>query len=44
MNCWSKTGVLDLVFAQLQQEQIIAIKFEAVSLDILAIALPEAPR
>src|ERR1700688_2396091 len=33
MNRWSKAGVLDRVFAPLQQEQIIAIKFEAVSLD-----------
>jgi transposase len=33
MNRWSKAGVLDRVFARLQQAQIIAIKFEAVSLD-----------
>ena len=33
MNRWSKAGVLDRVFARLQQEQIIAVKFEAVSLD-----------
>src|SRR5580765_8784784 len=33
MNRWSKAGVLDRVFARLQQKQIIAIKFEAVSLD-----------
>src|SRR5258706_12399655 len=33
MNRWSKAGVLDRVFARLQQEQIIAIKLEAVSLD-----------
>jgi len=33
MNRWSKAGVLDRVFARLQQEQIIALKFEAVSLD-----------
>ena len=33
MNRWSKAGVLDRVFARLQQEQSIAIKFEAVSLD-----------
>ena len=33
MNRWTKAGVLDRVFARLQQEQIIAIKFEAVSLD-----------
>src|SRR5471030_3086293 len=33
MNRWSKAGVLDRVFARLQQEQIIALKLEAVSLD-----------
>ena len=33
MNRWSKAGVLDRVFTRLQQEQIIAIKLEAVSLD-----------
>src|ERR1019366_10306199 len=33
MNRWSKAGVLDRVFARLQQAQIIALKFEAVSLD-----------
>ena len=33
MNRWTKAGVLDRVFARLQQEQILAIKFEAVSLD-----------
>ena len=33
MNRWSKAGVLDRVFARLQQEQIIRIKLEAVSLD-----------
>ena len=33
MNRWSKAGVLDRVFARLQQEQLIAIKLEAVSLD-----------
>ena len=33
MNRWSKAGVLDRVFARLQQEQILVIKFEAVSLD-----------
>ena len=33
MNRWSKAGVLDRVFARLQQEQIMAIRFEAVSLD-----------
>ena len=33
MNRWSKAGVLDRIFARLQQEQIIRIKLEAVSLD-----------
>ena len=33
MNRWSKAGVLDRIFARLQQEQILAIRFEAVSLD-----------
>jgi transposase len=33
MNRWAKAGVLDRVFAALQQEQIIRIKVEALSLD-----------
>ena len=33
MNRWSKAGVLDHVFAQLQREQIVRIKIEAVQLD-----------
>ena len=33
MNRWSKAGVLDRVFAQLQQEQILAIRIEHVCLD-----------
>jgi transposase len=33
MNRWSNAGVLDRVFTRLQREQIILIKFEAVSLD-----------
>jgi transposase len=33
MNRWSKAGVLDRVFARLQQEQILGIRLEAVSLD-----------
>jgi transposase len=33
MNRWSKTGVLDRVFEQLQRAQILRIKLEAVSLD-----------
>ncbi len=33
MNRWSKSGVLHRVFEQLQKEQIIRIRIEAVSLD-----------
>lgn len=33
MNRWSKAGVLDRVFARLQQEQILAIRIECVALD-----------
>ena len=33
MNRWSKSGVLDRVFAQLQREQIVRIKIEAIALD-----------
>jgi transposase len=33
LNRWAKSGVLDRVFAQLQQAQIIRIKIEAVALD-----------
>ena len=33
MNRWSKNGVLDRVFEQLQREQIVRIKLEALSLD-----------
>ena len=33
MNRWSKSGVLDRVFEQLQREQIVRIKLEAFSLD-----------
>lgn len=33
MNRWSKGGVLDRVFAQLQHEQIVRLKIEAVALD-----------
>jgi transposase len=33
MNRWSKSGVLDQVFEQLQREQIVRIRIEAVSLD-----------
>ena len=33
MNRWSRSGVLDRVFAELQRAQIIRVKIEAVSLD-----------
>jgi len=33
MNRWSKNGVLDHVFEQLQREQIVHIKIETVKLD-----------
>jgi transposase len=33
MNRWSKSGVLDRVFEQLQREQIVRIKIEGVGLD-----------
>jgi len=33
MNRWAKSGVLQKAFEQLQQQQIIRIKIEAVSLD-----------
>ena len=33
MNRWSKNGVLDRVFEQLQRQQIVRLKLEAVSMD-----------
>jgi len=33
MNRWAKSGVLDSLFEQLQREQIVRIRIEAVSLD-----------
>ena len=33
MNRWSKSGVLDRVFEELQKAQVVRIKIEAVSLD-----------
>ena len=33
MNRWAKSGVLDRVFEQLQHEQIVRIKLEAISMD-----------
>jgi len=37
MNRWAKSGVLDQVFSELQHQQIIHIRVEAVSLDSTAI-------
>ena len=37
MNRWAKSGVLDRVFAELQQRQIIQVRVEAVSLDSTAV-------
>ena len=37
MNRWSKSGVLDRVFEQLRQSQVVRIKIEAVSLDSTSI-------
>ncbi len=33
MSRWAKSGVLDRVFEQLQQERIVSVKLEAVSVD-----------
>jgi transposase len=33
MNRWAKSGVLDKVFEQLQRQQLVRIKIEAISLD-----------
>jgi transposase len=33
MNRWAKAGVLDRLFEQLQHQQLVRIKIEAVSLD-----------
>lgn len=33
MNRWAKAGVLDRLFEELQQQQLVRIKIEAVSLD-----------
>ena len=37
MNRWSKAGVLDRVFEELQRHQIVRIKLEALSLDSTSI-------
>ncbi len=41
MNRWSKAGVLNRIFARLQQEQIIQLRIEAVSLDSTAKVHPD---
>jgi transposase len=33
MNRWSKSGALEVVFEQLQRQQVVRIRIEAVSLD-----------
>jgi hypothetical protein len=33
MSRWAKSGVLDQVFAKLQQQQILTVKFDVFSLD-----------
>src|SRR3989442_1617959 len=37
MRRWEKAGVLDKMFAELQREQVVRIKIEAVSLDSTSI-------
>ena len=37
MSRWSKAGVLDRVFEQLQRRQLVRIKIEAISLDSTSI-------
>jgi len=37
MNRWAKKGVLDRVFAKLQEEQILYLKIEAFSLDSISV-------
>ena len=37
MNRWTKTGVINRMFAEVQKEQIVRIKIEAVSLDSTSI-------
>ncbi len=44
MNRWSKNGVLDQVVDQLQREQIVRIRIEAVSLDSTTVKVhPDGP-
>ena len=39
MNRWSKSGVLDRVFEELQRAQVVRIRFEGVSLDSTIVML-----
>ena len=43
MNRWAKKGVLDQVFAKLQQEQILRLKIEAFSLDSTSVKVHPDP-
>ena len=42
MNRWSKNGVLDRAFEQLQRKQIVRIKLEAISMDSTSRYIPTA--
>ena len=37
MNRWSKNGVLEVVFEQLQRQQLVRVRIEAVSLDLTTV-------
>ena len=43
MNRWSKSGVLDRVFEQLQRQRIVRLKLEAVSLDSTIVKVARGP-
>ena len=44
LNRWSKKGVIERLFARLQEEQILAIKIEVISLDSTSIKVhPDGP-
>ena len=42
LNRWRKAGVRDRVFVRLQQEQILTLKLEVVSLDSTTVKVPPA--
>ena len=44
MNRWSKAGVMDRVFEELQRSQVVRIKIEAVSLDSTRRSRPACAR